>query len=71
MYSQYALGNRHDSFEMFDTFLAKSVEYKFKTMYSTDRLTIFRSYIALLTYSDIAAKHFWEQCRSTNSALCC
>ena len=37
---QYALGNRHDLCEMFDIFLAKSVQFKYKTMYSTDFLFI-------------------------------
>ena len=49
---QYILGNRHDLCEMLDIFLAKSVQYKYTTMYSTDVITIYRSYIALLTYSD-------------------
>ena len=32
---QYALENCQESFEMFDFFMAKSVQNKYKTMYST------------------------------------
>ena len=58
---QYVLGNRHDLCEMLDIFLTKSVQYKYTTMYSTDVITIYRSYIVLLTYSGTL---WWEKSSS-------
>ena len=54
---QYALGNQHNSLEMFDIILAKSEQYntniKQCTIHTTYYLFIDRSYIARLTWSGI------------------